>query len=492
MAVWLAYCRKSRIAAGTRMVIESTDRQRDRTRAWAEARGASVEFFVEPDGHRSGTTVLHRPQYQRMLERIRTAPPGVITGVVVTKIDRTSRNPSDFFAFLGELQQHRLEYAALDQSFDTTTPHGRLILGVLILLAEWEAEMAADRIREAIGDKRDRGYYVGPNVYGYDRAQLLSEQGILRTLVPNPVEEERLRAIIRRCLEAGEGEAAMSRWLNALGWPTKRGGVWTRATVEGVLDNAMFYAGYVLLYDDHSRRRRRALPGQHPPLIDVETAQEVERRRRQRASAVSGRPPRINHFALTGHIWCGECGGRMVGGGIRGGKLVYRCRKDRVPCHQHLTPALAVEAEVWTRLRDLAGRLACLVDVQEELTMQLAARTHAPPPPRPSNADETREEIRRLDYLFLKRRIDEDAYERERAALEQELANATQAPPRADDPMMLGAARAMLGQLDAVIARGSRESLRAFAGNIIRRVVVQDGHVTELHMAPELQIYMEV
>ncbi|HSH76990.1 MAG TPA: recombinase family protein, partial [Herpetosiphonaceae bacterium] len=80
---WMAYCRKSRIAIRDRRAVESTDRQRDRRAAWAEARGEAVEFYVEPEGHRSGGSTKTRPQYARMMQRIRAARPGTIAGVVV-------------------------------------------------------------------------------------------------------------------------------------------------------------------------------------------------------------------------------------------------------------------------------------------------------------------------------------------------------------------------------------------------------------------------
>lgn len=116
------------------------------------------EHFEDP-GFSGGT--LERPALQRLLARVRNRE---IDVVVVHKVDRLTRSLSDF-ANLAELfEQHGVSFVSVTQHLDTSTSMGRLSLNVLLSFAQFEREIASERIREKIHASRKRGLWTGGRV----------------------------------------------------------------------------------------------------------------------------------------------------------------------------------------------------------------------------------------------------------------------------------------------------------------------------------------
>ena len=114
-------------------------------------------------------------------------------------------------------------------SIDTRTAVGRMILNIIMALAQCERETIVERTRGAMAFKRSRGERISGRLpYGSD----LAADG--RTLVANPAEHEVL-ARIRARRDAGLGPGPIARELNALAVPTKGGGPWSPSTIRSLL-----------------------------------------------------------------------------------------------------------------------------------------------------------------------------------------------------------------------------------------------------------------
>ena len=493
MAIWLAYCRKSRINTRDRKVVESTDRQRDRLRDWAKVRGEAIEFFVEPDGHRSGASTDHRPQYARMLHRLRTAKPGEVRGVVMTRVDRASRSPSDFFQFVDELAKRQLDYVAIDQAFDSTTPHGRLIMGILIIIAAWEREITSDRMIENTADRQERGVYVGSPVYGYDFGSVAGAGGHKQSrLVPNVEERERLRSIYQYFVDMETlGATKLAMWINGHGWRTKKGAEWTQGSTVPLLRNVMFYRGFVQIKSGGNRRAPTLVTGQHEPIIDEDLAQAVLAKLAHRSRRIGGRDQTTEQpYPLRGLLWCGECGARMVGQPRPHDRRAYRCRKDRSPCKQRINDGGAVERQVWAAIVAIWDWLPKVVSDEALLTLGESSPLVRPRVPQPSDIGLLRAEQERLTKAYVKGRLSEEAYERDYAMLDGkiQLAEASVESIGSDeDPLGVVAAKALLDRFDDALASGSRAALQTVAAQFVERVVVRDGEVIECRFIPALE-----
>lgn len=107
---------------------------------------------------KSGTGKDTREALKAALEYAR---PGDI--LTVTKIDRLARNVADFHGILKGLTERGVEFVALDQKVDTGTPSGKLLLGVLALIAEFETDLRKERQTEGIARAKAAGVYEKAN-----------------------------------------------------------------------------------------------------------------------------------------------------------------------------------------------------------------------------------------------------------------------------------------------------------------------------------------
>ena len=71
---------------------------------------------------------------------------GLIDIIVVYKIDRLTRSLADFAKLTEVLDKHEVSFVAVTQQFNTSTSMGRLTLNVLLSFAQFEREVAGERI----------------------------------------------------------------------------------------------------------------------------------------------------------------------------------------------------------------------------------------------------------------------------------------------------------------------------------------------------------
>ena len=116
--------------------------------------------------------------------------------VVVYKVDRLTRSLADFAKLVEVFEAHGVSFVAVTQQFNTTTSMGRLTLNVLLSFAQFERELAGERIRDKFAASRRKGMWMGGTVpLGYDVKD--------RKLVINADEAERVRLIFERYLALG-------------------------------------------------------------------------------------------------------------------------------------------------------------------------------------------------------------------------------------------------------------------------------------------------
>lgn len=256
----------------------SIDAQKEQLAAYCTMKGIKDhEFFV--DGGWSGSN-LNRPEIQRL---IKLCNEGGLSHVIVYKLDRLSRSQKDTLYLIEDVfNPQEVSFVSLNESMDTATPMGRLMLGILSAFAQLERENIRMRTRMGMLERVKAGYWMGGGrvPYGYDYD---SELGVL---VPNK-DAENVRKAYDLFLEgySCQGIADM------LGMKYDR-------LAEQILKRKTNYGVIEFNGEEY--------PGRHEPLISKETydlaMQEFARR--------SKRTPTGNYL-LTGLLVCGKCGAKM-------------------------------------------------------------------------------------------------------------------------------------------------------------------------------------
>jgi site-specific DNA recombinase len=114
--------------------------------------------------------------------------------IVVYKIDRLTRSLADFAKLVEAFDAKSISFVAVTQQFNTTTSMGRLTLNVLLSFAQFERELASERVRDKVAASRKKGKWTGGTVpLGYDAKD--------KKLIINKAEAETVRSIFRLYLE---------------------------------------------------------------------------------------------------------------------------------------------------------------------------------------------------------------------------------------------------------------------------------------------------
>ena len=139
---------------------------------------------------------------------------GKVDVVVVYKIDRLTRSLFDFAKIVEAFDARGVSFVSITQQFNTTTSMGRLTLNVLLSFAQFEREVAGERIRDKIAASKKKGMWMGglPSL-GYDVKD--------RKLVVNEEEARTVVHIFRRYVELRSVRALQAE-LDAAGIRSKR------------------------------------------------------------------------------------------------------------------------------------------------------------------------------------------------------------------------------------------------------------------------------
>ena len=188
------YTRKS-TEHGLEQEFNSLDAQREACEAYIKSQAsqgwkALPQHYDDP-AYSGGN--LERPALKRLLREIEL---GRIDVVVVYKIDRLTRSLADFAKLVEAFDAKSISFVAVTQQFNTTTSMGRLTLNVLLSFAQFERELASERVRDKIAASRRKGKWTGGTVpLGYDARD--------KKLVISKAEAETVRTIFRLYLELG-------------------------------------------------------------------------------------------------------------------------------------------------------------------------------------------------------------------------------------------------------------------------------------------------
>jgi len=146
---------------------------------------------------RSGTSMNGRQALEDAIEFAREGDT-----LIVTRLDRLARSGSDLQNIVTRLNAKGVGFRCLQQgAVDTTTGMGKLVLGILGAVAEFEADIRKERQLEGIAKAKEAGVYKGRKpsvdveavkalkVSGKGPAEIAKELGIGRASVYRALEK---------------------------------------------------------------------------------------------------------------------------------------------------------------------------------------------------------------------------------------------------------------------------------------------------------------
>lgn len=297
-----AYCRVSTNMASQKTSIET---QMAAYRRIIEEHPGWKLAGIYADPGLSGTSVLHRPEFLRMMEDARA---GKLDCLLVKSVSRLSRNTVDLLACVRELHDLGARVYFEKERIDTGELSSEFLLSIFAAAAQEETISLSDNMKLGIRMRYAQGEANWCNIYGYRKGWVIQ-----------PEEADVVRMIFDRCL-SGASLSEICQGLNGENKKPGRKAQWTPATVAIVLHNER-YAGDLTLQksfiaDPISKKqiqnRKSIIPqyhvkDHHTPIISHETfnlAQEV--------LAMKDCSRGIKQYPFYGLLKCPYCGMNMV------------------------------------------------------------------------------------------------------------------------------------------------------------------------------------
>ena len=393
------YSRKSRYTGKGESIGNQIDLCREYIRThYGDAAAEHVVVF-EDEGFSGGN--LNRPDFKKMMT---AAKDRKFKAIVVYRLDRISRNISDFSSLIEELGRLGIDFVSIRESFDTSSPMGRAMMYIASVFSQLERETIAERIRDNMHELAKTGRWLGgttPTGYASESVKSITVDGKTKKacklkLLPDEAE------IIYKIFDLYEQYDSLTMTETELlrqGIKTKTGRSFTRFSIKSILQNPVYliadkdtYQYFVdneaelfapesdfdgvrgvLAYNRSDQEKGRATVynpisewivsvGGHPGIISsnrwIRVQESLERNKSK-----SYHKSRGNEALLTGLLWC-SCGSRMypkvTGRKTADGQVVfpYMCklkeRSRRELCNVRNANGNLLDAAICEQVKHLA------------------------------------------------------------------------------------------------------------------------------------------
>lgn len=245
----------------------------------------------------SGAKFDQRDELQRMLT---DAKDGKIDLILFTKLDRFFRSVRHLMNTLDTLERLNVEWKAIQENHDNTSPVGKLSITIMAAFAQMESDMDSERIKDVMRLKKSKKEWLNWHVpFGYRLED--------KHAVPDPEKAEIVKGLFRHYIKYNN-VSKLVRDHAHMGTPT------TTRGIKKLLQNRA-YIGEVY-----------GIEGYVEPIIDRETFDRVGILLSRNVKMSASRD-----YIFSGLVRCPSCGRRMAGGTYpRREWAKYQCNHYRV------------------------------------------------------------------------------------------------------------------------------------------------------------------
>lgn len=340
------YSRKSKFTGKGESIGNQVELCKEYIRAhYGEAALDRIAVY-EDEGFSGGN--LNRPDFKKMME---AAKKHKFKAIIVYRLDRISRNISDFAGLIEELSRLDIAFVSIKEQFDTGTPMGRAMMYIASVFSQLERETIAERIRDNMHELAKTGRWLGgttPTGYGSESVKSVTIDGKSKKackLKLIPEEAEIVKTIFDLYIET-DSQTITEAELIKRGIKTKNNKYFTRFSIKAILQNPVYMIAdeeayhYFINADSELFSNQEAFDGVHGIMAYNRTNQEKGKTTEylppnewivavglhpgiipgkvwvqvqeslERNKSKAYHKPRSNEALLTGLLYC-SCGSRM-------------------------------------------------------------------------------------------------------------------------------------------------------------------------------------
>lgn len=267
----------ARVSTDSQLEGYSIDAQKEFLLSYAKSKDyTEFEYYI--DGGYSGKD-LNRPAIQKLIEDCKNHR---IDAVFVFKLDRISRSQRDTLYLIEEVfNKYDVSFISMRENFDTSTPFGKAMIGVLSVFAQLERETILERTRIGLKKRAEAGLWRGggkiPFPYRYDRNT--------GTLIPISGQVELLHKMISLYISG--------KSFNAIG------------AIVGMDESLVETRILSITNTGKVPYRDEIYEGKHEAVVSDELYEEI-----LRVNKVRSHEKYERHYLLSGKVYCGHCGAK--------------------------------------------------------------------------------------------------------------------------------------------------------------------------------------
>lgn len=232
----------------------------------------------------------------------------------IHKVDRIARRIEWFIEILNELQQYNVELKVVEQSFDLSTPEGKLISRMLSILSEFYSDNLGLETSKGRYESSMQGYHNGSKPWGY--VSVFTNGHMVG--VPDPKLVPIVLDLFRKYASGVYSDYQLMKWLNDQGCRTNNGNPFSKDTVRDMLQNP-YYMGKVRYKGTRVRTKgtsyRSTKPkiteGKHEAIVQEELWLKCQEVRASRNFSVATQQKTAKVHLLQGLIVCAHCGRKI-------------------------------------------------------------------------------------------------------------------------------------------------------------------------------------
>lgn len=389
----------------------------------------------------TGHSIKKRKDFQRMMDDVRA---GSINIVAIQRYDRIARNTRDFCNIYHDMEKVGCELISVSQRIDTSTPYGKKFMYDLASTAELEWALNSERHKDVNRYARLNGKCsISPYALPFGiKAEFINGK---RVAVIDKETEPIVRDMIQYYKE-NKSKSRTVRYINEKYNLNK-----SHSLVDTLLRSDFYHGEY------------REVPDYCEAYMTKEEHQELRQIARNRLRFHSDDK---NYFLFTGLCICPECGLKMESQSqVQKSGHRYHYYRCYAPYRTGLCSFKGNINERYIESYLIDNIQSILEDYSEEIQKEQKSNSS-----KKKDTSKYKQELERLNTMFLKGRIDETTYDKEYERLQRiilENESITDTPNRAN-----------LTDLRQLFTSGwentynalSRENKRKFWADIIREI----------------------
>ena len=219
---------------------ESINNQIEKCKKYLSYKNIKEKIKIYKDEGYTGYNTK-RPEFQKLLEDIKQ---GKIEMLIVYKLDRISRNVTDFCNLKELFEKKKISFISVTEQFDTSTPLGNAMLMISSVFAQLERDTIAERIKDNMYELAKKGRWLGGNTplgYTSEKIEIIknNKKRNQYTLKQIPEEVKLIKLLWKKLLEL-KGISRLESYLMKNNIKTRRGNYFSRFALISIFKNPVY------------------------------------------------------------------------------------------------------------------------------------------------------------------------------------------------------------------------------------------------------------